>query len=232
MIRALPLTICVLMAAPAVAADRRFDVEGFTKVEVGSGLTAEIAEGDAFGVVAEGAPRALRRLDIHTRGKTLVVEQEARGFERFSPLMWALADEVVVRVTLPDLEAVTASAGSDVSAAGSAAGAFAAEASSGADLEVSGVAADTVRVTASSGASLAIAGTCGDVTARASSGADLDAGELVCETASAEASSGAGIDLTAATVRAEASSGADIEVRGAETVEADESSGGDVHVRD
>lgn len=232
MIRVLPLALASLIAAPALAGERVFDFSDFTGVSAGSGLTVEIAEGEGFSVVGEGSHRALDRLDIHKRGDMLVIEQVPRGLDRFSPLMWALADEAQVRVTLPDLQAVNASAGSEVTSSGSAAGGFSAEASSGSSLVVSGVDAGTVRLSSSSGARLTVEGRCGALEADASSGAGLNAGDLVCDTASAEASSGATVEITAAEVRAEASSGADVEVWGASTVEADESSGGDVRVHD
>ena len=220
--------IALAAASPAWAAERSFELDGFSEVAAGSGLDVEIVQGGEFAVVAEGSPRGLKRLQIDRRGNRLVIEREARGLERFSPLMQALSDEVVVRVTLPELTAVTASAGSDVSAEGSTAGRFTAEASSGADLEIAKVAAETVTLAVSSGADLDASGTCGTLTAEASSGADLDARGLVCDVATATASSGSDISLTAGEVRAEAQSGADVDVWGAEVVEAEESSGGDV----
>lgn len=228
----LPTALCALVAAaPAIAAERSFDVSGFTEVAAGSGLDVEIVQGDSFMVVAEGAPRDLRRLEIDKRGDRLVIEQEARGLRRFSPLMMALADKVVVRVTLPELAAVSASAGSDVSAEGSASDSFVAQARSGADLSLRRVDAEVVTLEASSGAGLEAEGRCGALGAEASSGADLDARGLACESANALASSGADVEITAETARAEAQSGAGVEIWGAQTVEAEESSGGDVRLR-
>jgi len=223
--------VALVAAAPAAAAERSFELSGFTEVAAGSGLDVEIVQGDRFEVVAEGAPRDLRRLEISKRANRLVIEQEVRGLQRFSPLMMALADKVLVRVTLPELEAVKAAAGSDVSAEGSASGAFEAEVSSGADLTLSGIDADVVTLTASSGADLEAEGRCGQLGVEASSGSNLDARDLACESASARASSGADIEITAETARAEAQSGANVEVWGAESVEAEEHSGGDVRVR-
>ncbi len=228
----LPIAFSVLVvAAPAWADEQTFDVSGFTEVAVGSGLDVEIVQGDGFEVIAEGAPRDLRRLEIRKRGDRLVIEQETRGLQRFSPLMMALADKVVVRVTLPELAAVRASAGSNVSAEGSASGAFAAESSSGAGLTLKRIEAQVVTLEASSGANLEAEGRCSELGVEASSGADLEARRLACDSATARASSGADIEITAETARAEAQSGANVEIWGAETVEAEESSGGDVRVR-
>ncbi len=227
----LPLSLAALLAAaPALGAERSFDVGAFSAVSVGSGLEVEIVPGEGFEVVAEGTPRALLRLEIDRRGARLVIEQQSRGLERFSPLMRALGDEVVVRVTLPELEAVAAAAGSAVTVTGSTTGAFAAEASSGADLTLRGIDAEVVTLAVSSGASLDAGGRCGALGAEASSGADLEARGLSCDSATARASSGADIGLTAMTARAEAQSGAEIGIWGAETVEAEEHSGGAVEV--
>lgn len=229
----LPVALAAMLTAvPALADERVFDLSGFTEVAAGSGLDVEIIQGDGFSVTAEGSARALKRLEIDKRGDRLVIDQQARGIERFSPLMRAFSDEVEVRVTLPELTAVTASAGSAVTAEGSAAALFAATASSGADLTLSDIAAERVKLTASSGASLEAEGTCGTLDTAASSGADVDARGLACDDASAAASSGANIELTAQTVRAAASSGASVDVWGAESVEAEESSGGDVDRKD
>lgn len=229
---ALALSVAALAAAPALAAERQFDVTGFSEVVVSDGLTVEIAEGAGFSVIGEGAPRDLRRLEVHRRGDALVIGQEARGLDRFSPLMWALADEVVVRVALPELRGVDARVGSDVTVAGSAPGAFSAEVSTGADLEMAGVEARTVSLSASSGGSLDVAGTCEGLIIVAGSGADVEARALACDSATARASAGARIEITAGAVRAEVQSGADVEVWGAQTVEADERSGGDVRVHE
>ncbi len=229
----LPIALsAAIAAAPGLAAERTFDLGGFTEVAAGSGLDVEIVQGEGFSVTAEGTPRGLKRLEIDRRGDRLVVQQQARGLERFSPLMRALGDEVVVRVTLPELAAVSASAGSVVTARGSASDTFAAEASSGADLVLSGVDADDVTLAASSGSGLEAAGRCGALAAEASSGADLNARGLACDSARARASSGANIEITAVTVEAEAQSGADVDVWGADNVEAAESSGGDVDVHE
>ena len=225
----LPVSLAVSLAATSVlAADRSFDVEGFTEVAVGSGLDVEITQGDKFEVTAEGTPKALRRLEIDKRGDRLLIERESRGLERFSPLLMAIGDEVKVWVTLPEFAAVEAAAGSDVEARGSASDAFVAVASSGADLTLTGIDAEVVTLEASSGAGLEAEGRCDALGAEAGSGANLDARGLTCARASVRASSGADIDVTAEDVRAVASSGADVDVWGAKTVEADESSGGDV----
>ena len=230
----IPLTVAaVVAAAPAFADEAAFDVAGFTRVDAGEGLTVEIVAGGDFAVTAEGTARALRRLQVETRGDTLVLGQKARGAERFSPLLWALADNtLVVRVSLPALDAVAASSGSDVTAQGGAAATFAADASSGAALAVTGIDAARVTLAASSGADLSVAGHCGALDVAASSGAGIAAKDLACDSATAEASSGASLALTAGTVVATASSGADISVWGAREVEADHNSGGTVEVHD
>ena len=229
----LPATLSLaLAAAPVLAAERSFDLSGFTEVAAGAGLDVEIVQSEGFSVTAEGAPRGLKRLEIETSGDRLLIDQQARGLERFSPLAMALGDEVVVRVTLPELAAVFASAGSDVTAVGSAAEAFTAEASSGADLVLTGIDAARVTLTASSGAGLEASGRCGDLAAEASSGADLEARGLACDSAEAQGSSGATLSLTATTVHAAASSGSDVDVWGADSVEVEEGSGGDVTMHD
>lgn len=222
--------LACLAALPAAADERHFDLDGFARVEVTSGLSAVITGGGDYEVRAESSDqRTLRRLDIRTVGDRLYVGRQ----REWSGLAWFRArKEATIYVTLPMLAGVEASAGSDVYATGKIADAFRGDASSGADLTLDAVDAGKVWLSASSGADLRAAGSCATLEADASSGATLRTQDMICADVRAEASSGADVRVHATVrIHGEASSGGDVWVSGNPTaVEIDESSGGSVNL--
>jgi hypothetical protein len=144
----------------AMAAPR--DHSGFTQVSASAGTDVEVTVGSGFSVDVSGpgADRVVTRVS----GDTLVVERE-RGFH------WGATPRALVRVTMPRVEGLSASSGSDLVATGVNGGNISLDSSSGADLRVSG--------------------RCATFVADASSGADIHAQDLHCENGSVDASSGA-----------------------------------------
>ena len=154
---------CLLAAVSggtALAAPR--DHSGFNQVSASAGTDVEVTVGSGFSVDVSGpgADRVVTRVS----GETLVVERE-RGFH------WGTSPRALVRVTMPRVEGLSASSGSDLIATGVNGGDISLDSSSGADLRVSG--------------------RCASFTADASSGADIHAQDLRCENGSVDASSGA-----------------------------------------
>lgn len=218
------------VSLPAFAEEREFDLSDFDAISVSSGLSAEIEIGDDFSVSAEsGSSRALNKLDIKVKGRTLYIERDS-SWTDWS--IFAARRDATVKVSLPDLKRIDASAGSDVFVSGDYGDGLEASADGGADLELDDVTGGTFRLDASSGSTLRAEGECSVLEVSSSSGASIRADDLECDTVEARASSGADIRVYASeAVRAVASSGADVRVKG-EPAEIDkkESSGGDVHL--
>lgn len=149
------------LATAGVAHAETRNLSGFTKVEANAGTDVEVTVGSAFSVEVTG--RDANRIVTRVQGDTLVVEP-TRGWS------WR-GRQANVRVTLPRVNALSASSGADLVATGVNGGDLALDSSSGADLRVTG--------------------TCATFTAQASSGADIDARNLRCESGSVDASSGA-----------------------------------------
>jgi hypothetical protein len=63
----------LLSAAPADAAERRFTVSGFEKVQVEGPFQVTVTTGKGSGAVATGSQQALDRLSIDVEGRTLRV---------------------------------------------------------------------------------------------------------------------------------------------------------------
>ena len=193
-----------------------------------SGLSADIDIGEDFAVSAESASRrTLNQLDIKVMGSTLYIERDP-SWTDWS--LFAARRDAMVRVSLPTLKRIEASAGSDVHVSGEYGVGLDASTSSGSDLELEDVTGGSFTFEASSGSTLRAEGDCDDLDASSSSGASIIADDLKCATIEASASSGADIRVFASeSADAQASSGADVRVSGdPATLSSEESSGGDV----
>ena len=152
--------LVVAAAGPAFAEQR--NLSGFSRVNASAGtdVTVTVGAGFSVDVTGPGADRVLTRVS----GDTLIVERPHRW-------SWGRAPHAEVRVTMPRVEGLAASSGSDLVATGINGGDIALDSSSGADLRVSG--------------------RCASFTADVSSGADIHAENLRCENGTVDASSGA-----------------------------------------
>lgn len=187
---------------PAAFAETR-DVSGFHSVHAASRVEVEIRQGANFSVILEG-PEAAQTTTRVSNG-TLYIEPPRRWFSS--------RRDTHVRITMPEIRGIGASAGSEV--------------------EALDIRAQELSLDASSGAELTVSGTCTALNADASSGADLDASRLRCATANVDTSSGAEAHVNASqSANVDASSGSDIYLTGGANIAAmDTSSGADVHRR-
>lgn len=91
----LPLAL-VIAAAPAQAAERRFVVTDFDRVQVDGPFEITLVTGQASSAVATGDTRALDRLDVEVQGRLLKVRRNISGWggypgEREGPIAIALS---------------------------------------------------------------------------------------------------------------------------------------------
>ncbi|WP_332702094.1 head GIN domain-containing protein [Devosia sp.] len=237
---ALAATMGMTMSTAAFAQSRDFDLTGFDRVDIATGLDARVTLGDSFSVSAQSRSQdALDNLRLTVEDGVLQArfEQSFLDFIIRGGLVGMLlssGNAVTVDITLPALAGVSASSGADVDLPGIRADQLDLDASSGADISASDAVLGHVKIASSSGADIELSGTAETVDAEASSGAGIDAEDLVASTVTVAASSGASLSVHAtASLRAEASSGGDIGVSGnPATREVDESSGGDVNFDD
>lgn len=183
------------------------NLSGFTRVDASAGVDVEVTVGPGYSVDVSGpgADRIVTRL----AGQSLIVERQ-RGWS----WGWGRSPRAEVRVTMPRVEALSAS--------------------SGADLVVSGVNGGDIALDASSGADLRVSGSCASFTADVSSGADIHAQDLRCEGGRVEASSGADARVFASgRLDVEASSGGGVVAYGNPGIgDIDLSSGGSLRRAD
>lgn len=228
------------MSGAAFAQDRDFDLAGFDRVDIATGLDATVKVGSDFAVRASSrSQEALDNLQLNVVGGVLTarIEQNFLDFIISGGLVGLLlsnGNAVALDITVPALAGVNASSGADVTLPGLVADRIELDASSGADIALKDGRLGEVLVSSSSGSDIELSGTATSIDADSSSGSGIDAGDLVTAAATANASSGASISVHATqSAQANASSGGDIEVRGNPPKrDIDTSSGGDVSFDD
>jgi hypothetical protein len=237
---ALGTVIGLSLAGTAMAESRTFELGGFDKIDIATGLDAVVTLGDSFSVTAtSGSAQALDNLQLSVTDGVLTArfDQSFLDFILSGGLVGMLlssGNALTIDITLPALSGIDASSGADVRAQGLTSDALSLNASSGANIDLTDAKLGAVHIGSSSGADVDVSGTAESVDAEASSGADIDAENLVAARATASASSGAGISVHATgSISAEASSGGDVDVYGNPRArEVDASSGGDVNFDD
>src|SRR5688572_18477850 len=78
--RALVLLCLALIAAPAGAAERRYSVTDFDRIEVDGPYVVRLTTGRPSAVVATGPQAAIDRLTIDTSGQTLRIRRNRSGW--------------------------------------------------------------------------------------------------------------------------------------------------------
>ena len=199
-----------LAGAAAAEDSRNFDLAAFDRIDIATGVTAEITVGGEQSVHVETDKGDFEDLVVKVDDGELVIKREWK--RRFGIGRKKAKYKLIATVT--DLNAV--------------------EASSGSSLTASGIEGSDFDVDTSSGASVKLSGNCDTINADGSSGSSVSASNLICKDAIADASSGASLSLHATeSVDAEASSGASVTISGgAEKTRISKSSGGSISVRD
>jgi hypothetical protein len=230
----------LLISTAAYADSKTYELSGFDKIDIATGLDAVVKLGDNFSVTAtSGSAQALDNLKLDVTDGVLVArfDQSFLDFIISGGLVGMLlssGNALSIEVTMPAISAIDASSGADVRAQGLTGDQLSLSASGGANIDVTDAKLGTVQIGASSGADVDISGTAASVDAEASSGAGVDAEKLMAASVTANASSGGSISVHATdSINAEASSGGDVDVSGNPTTrDVDASSGGDVNFED
>ncbi len=219
------------VASAGMAETRDYVFDGFDEISVAEGIAADITIGAPFSIVAEArSEKILDELQLTVRNGTLRIERDLTLMDRF----FGSLEEITVTITLPNLEALTATSGADVAVTGTFGDRFDADVSSGADIHLAGVMSNRVDLDASSGGSITVDGRCQDLTLDVSSGSDIDAKFLECQSVAVDASSGSdAIVFATEQIKTDVSSGADVTVWGTPAHSNIEvSSGGDTLLRE
>jgi len=224
-VTALTLTTPLL----ATAEERVIDLQGFTNVAVSTTLQVDIEIGPDFSVRASSDTNDLGKLEFYVKDQTLYARWEKRWmdflFSRGQP-------SAKIRITLPALQGVHASASASVRVFGDFNQHLNTNASSGGFIEVDGFSGGDIFAETSSGGNFIVKGTCAQMRVDASSGSMVAAQDLLCKTIVVKASSGAKVVVSASeTIDLGASSGAEVEAMGtAQILNSNSSSGARITV--
>ncbi|GAA4348115.1 head GIN domain-containing protein [Hymenobacter saemangeumensis] len=196
----------------------------FRAVEAGGGIDVFLAQGPSTAVVVEADNDVQRHLITEVKGGTLVINWE-KGYSWKNLL--SSNRKANVYVTAPQLEAVTASGGSDVRGQSPIkATSFRVTASGGSDVTLT-LNASTLSGTASGGSDLRLDGRVERQTVSVSGGADYLAFGLQSKAAVITASGGADANVSVDDeLSATASGGSDVRYKGQARVLKSNASGG------
>lgn len=205
-----------------VVAQTRQIAEPFDKISVSDGIDVILTQSPTTSVSVEADDNLIDHIRTTVVGGTLHIEIKKRGLIDFT--------EKNVRVHLPLVNDISASAGSDVKSTNE----FRSEtldlsASAGSDITFT-TSADRITAKSSSGSEIELSGMALYFDAHASSGSSIEASRLLCNEISASASSGSGIEVhPIKELRARASSGASVDYyKNPERISQNTSSGGSV----
>lgn len=157
-----PALLALAFAGAGAAHAETRNLRGFDSIAAADQIRVEIVVGDAYAVEVTGSDAS--RVVTEVNGGTLEIRQRSRHWFGNQDL------DAIVRVSLPELERISAARG--------------------VELVASGVAANHFSVSAAMGADVRISGACRALDASASMGGMIRADGLHCETADVSAAMG------------------------------------------
>jgi len=193
----------------------------FDEIKVSRGMNVYISIGDDYKVVVKADENLLEYIETEVDGDALVIRSNANIRN---------AKSKAVYVTLPELEVVKATAGSNVYSENTLEVTdIDVAASAGANIKLA-LAADHVNASSAAGSNIFLEGKANSINAKANSGSNIKAGDLKCRKAELKVNSGANIwAFTSESLAAKASSGGNIFYAGQPSeTDIHKSSGGNV----
>lgn len=203
------------------------NVKGFHAIRVSDGIDLYLSYGDEAAAVSASEIKYRDRIKTEVENGVLKIWYDR---DNFNQMIFTNSRNLKAYVSYKQLDAITASAGSDVRVDGIIKGnSLVMKISSGSDFK-GNVDVNDLDVDQSSGSDIEIGGKANTVSIDASSGSDFDGYNLIAEVCSARCSSGSDITITVnKELKAKASSGSDIHYKGnASQVDITKSGGGSV----
>lgn len=201
----------LVVATPALAAERNFPVGGFDKLALAGSPDVSVVTGRSVAVNASGDAEALDRLDVYVADGTLHIEHK-RSMWNWS---WRDHERVHFTVSVPMLHAVDVAGSGDVTVDRVRAPAFAGNISGSGSLTLAALEADRVAFNVAGSGTVSAAGRCGEGAAKIAGSGDLKLGGLRCTTFSGSVAGSGNIDAFATQTATLATMGSgDIRVAG------------------
>ncbi len=223
------LTMLLLVVGIVTAQEKeKRSVADFNRIDVASGIDLYLTQADAIDVEVVCKKDDLHRLVTEVEGNTLKVYMKGN----FS-WNWSSSSTPKVYVSFKQMEALSASGGSDVYGQNVIAQAYLKLTSSGGSDVYIEVKSEDVKISTSGGSDIKINGTTNKLTATSSGGSDINARDLKAETVKVTSSGGSDAVVWAKKeIVANASGGSDIVFYGnPEHKQLNESGAGDITQR-
>ncbi|MFW5890189.1 MAG: head GIN domain-containing protein, partial [Marinilabiliaceae bacterium] len=198
--------------------------DGFTGIEVSSGVDLVVEQGQNTEIVVEASSDHIDDVKTHVSKGVLKVDMSS------GVMNWFKNRSATVYVTMPEIETLSASGGADLEGKGEIGSEdLEVHSSGGADVEIE-IQATRVVLKSSGGADIVISGETDHLEASASGGSGVKARNLKAKFVTASSSGGANVEVYASEeIRASASGGSDVNYYGpAQMMEKSTSGGGDV----
>lgn len=204
-----------------VQTEQRKISEPFTKISVSRGLEVIVEQGDVVKVEVEADENLLKHITTKVENGTLVISSDENIYS---------AEKEVVRVTMPTIEGLETSSGSNLSSASALKGSkMYVKSSSGSEIDVTAE-FDTISSESTSGSNITLSGKALKFTSASSSGSEIEAGNLLANEVVSQSTSGSSTNVNPrVSLNAKASSGSSIEYTNTpKTIVKEETSGGSV----
>ena len=204
-----------------VQTEQRKIAEPFTKISVNRGIEVIVEQGDVVKVEVEADENLLKLITTKVENGTLVISSEENIYS---------AEKEVVRVTMPTIEGLETTSGSNLSSASVLKGTKVyVKSSSGSEIDVNAE-FDTISSESTSGSNITLSGKALKFTSASSSGSEIEAGNLLANEVIAQSTSGSSTNVNPrVSLNAKASSGSSIEYKNTpKTIVKEETSGGSV----
>ncbi|MFQ3665732.1 MAG: head GIN domain-containing protein [Sphingomonadaceae bacterium] len=172
----IPFAVVLIASAPALGAERTWNLAGFDGVSLGGSSRVVVTTGKAHSVRAEGSQGDLDRLDIRLEGKTLRIGAKPGSWN------WS-TQRPVIHVTMPAITAAAVAGSGDLRVDRAEGSSFNGKVSGSGDLVLDSVKTGTLDLAVSGSGSVRAAGSCSALNAAVSGSGDLRMADLTCATA-------------------------------------------------
>jgi hypothetical protein len=179
-----------LIASPAFADTRTFNLSGFKKIEADSAFTIEFTQSPTFSVVAESKYDNMDKIIIEKSGDTLRITRPKDTNIRHKV-------EDIIRISAPNLEAIKLHSAVKFTADKLNTGDLDIEVHSATQVSIGALKARAVDIDAHSAAQFELSGECDTLKVKMHSAAKLEANGLRCKEASVDVGSASSASIWA-----------------------------------
>ncbi len=184
--------LVVSAAAPAAAAERRFTITAFDRIQVDGPFSVAVTTGRSSSAVAIGSPQALDSVSMEVQGRTLRIRPNRSAWGSSSG---SGAGPMKIDVTTHELRGASASGSGSIAIDEAGGLKFDVTLAGSGRIDVASVDADNLSIGLMGSGKISLAGKAKELTATVKGSGDLDAGALTAEEAKINADTAGAISL-------------------------------------